>query len=271
MPPFLCKGDAKIIEEKYYKVWLTLIKNLGIKRYINLINEFKGNKSIFNATKNELKRVKLIDEKIAENILDMNTRRSVKNHLKYMQMNNIDIISIADKEYPSDLREIDNPPICIYIKGDKNILNGLNISMIGCRDCSRYGMEIAKNFSYNLAKRNINIISGLAKGIDSFSHIGAVQAKGKTIAVLGNGLDIIYPKENEVLANEILKSGGAIISEYPLGTKPDKMNFPARNRIISGMCRGLIVVEAKKKSGTIITVDFALEQGRDVFVVPRKY
>ena len=114
-------------------------------------------------------------------------------------------------------------------------------------------------------------MSGLARGIDSFSHLGAVYGNGITTAVLGNGLDIIYPKENYYLAEKIIRKNGAIISEYPIGTKPEKMNFPARNRIISGISNGVLVIEAKKKSGTLITVDFALEQGRDVFIVPRKY
>ena len=249
-------------------MWLTLIKNLGFRRYINLMEKFKSHKALFNASKSELKGVSLIDEKMAESILDVVTRKKVVNHLKYMQANNIDIIAIYDKEYPDCLREIYSPPICLYIKGNKSILNGLNIGIVGCRDCSKYGMQIAKEFSYNLAKQNLNIVSGLAKGIDAYSHWGAVGAKGKTIAVLGNGLDIIYPEENINLSKKIICEGGAIISEYPLGTKPEKKNFPARNRIISGMSKSIIVVEAKKKSGTIITVDFALEQGRDVFVVP---
>lgn len=232
------------------------------------MEKFKSHKALFNASKSELKGVSLIDEKMAESILDVVTRKKVVNHLKYMQANNIDIIAIYDKEYPDCLREIYSPPICLYIKGNKSILNGLNIGIVGCRDCSKYGMQIAKEFSYNLAKQNLNIVSGLAKGIDAYSHWGAVGAKGKTIAVLGNGLDIIYPEENINLSKKIICEGGAIISEYPLGTKPEKKNFPARNRIISGMSKSIIVVEAKKKSGTIITVDFALEQGRDVFVVP---
>ena len=127
---------------------------------------------------------------------------------------------------------------------------------------------MAQYFAYNLAKNDVNIVSGLARGIDSHSHIGAIKAKGKTIGVIGSGLDIVYPRENEYLYKKIIEENGAIISEYPLGVKPAKMNFPARNRIISGMSKGIIVIEAKKKSGTLITVDFALEQGRDVYVVP---
>ena len=185
-----------------------------------------------------------------------------------MEKNNIDIISIQDKDYPSLLKEIYDPPICLYIRGNKKILNNKSIAIIGCRDASDYGLNVANEFAYNLSKQNINIISGLARGIDSEAHLGVVRANQKTIAVLGNGLDIIYPKENINLVQNILNSGGAIISEYPLGTKPKKENFPARNRIISGMSKGLLVVEAKEKSGTLITVDFALEQGRDVFVIP---
>lgn len=264
------KGDD-IIEEKFYKVWLTLIEGLGIKRYINLITVFKTNKGIFNASKEELMRVKLIDEKMCNNILDIKKRKMVKMYLKYMASNEIDIISIEDKEYPSNLREIYNPPICLYIKGNKNIFNNIAIGVIGCRECSNYGKEVAQKFSYDLASHNINIVSGLAKGIDSYAHLGAIYCKGITTAVLGSGIDIIYPKENNYLVDKILKTNGAIISEYPIGTKPDKMNFPARNRIISGIAKGVVVVEAKKKSGTLITVDFALEQGRDVFAIPRKH
>ena len=188
-----------------------------------------------------------------------------------MERNKIDIISIEDEEYPRNLISIYNPPICIYIKGNKQIFKSKSIGIIGCRECTSYGKEIAQKFSYNLALRNLNIVSGLARGIDSEAHLGAVYSKGLTTAVLGNGLDTIYPKENYYLEEKILRNNGAIISEYPLGTKPEKMNFPARNRIISGISDGLLVVEAKKKSGTLITVDFALEQGREVFIVPRKY
>ena len=208
-------------------------------------------------------------------------------HIEYMWKNNIEIITIVDKEYPQILKQIYDYPISLYIKGNKKILNNRNISIIGCREASEYGKSAAKYFAYNLAKRGINIISGLARGVDSYAHIGALCASypqqkldynvdkniksglcGKTIAIIGSGLDIIYPKENVHIAELIIKTGGAIITEYPLGTKPEKMNFPARNRIISGISKGVLVVEAKEKSGTLITVDFALEQGRDVYIVP---
>ena len=192
----------------------------------------------------------------------------------------MDIIPINVECYPQKLKEIYDPPVSLYIKGNKDILNNNSIAIIGCRDASEYGIKAAKYFSYNLSKEGINIVSGLAKGIDSYAHIGNICAQdelnleskdkeiGKTIAVIGSGLDIIYPKENKYLYDEIINKGGAIISEYPIGTKPNKMNFPARNRIVSGISGGVLVIEAKEKSGTLITVDFALEQGRDVYVVP---
>lgn len=178
-------------------------------------------------------------------------------------------ININSKYYPEKLRNIDDPPKELYCLGNLELLNyKTNIAMIGSRNCSNYGERAAKDFAFNLAKEDICIVSGLARGIDSFSHIGALNAKGKTIAVLGSGLDNIYPKENIKLVDDIIKNNGLVISEYPLGTKPLKYHFPARNRIISGLSDSVLVVEARKNSGTNITVDFALEQGKDVFVIP---
>ncbi len=169
------------------------------------------------------------------------------------------------------LKKIYDSPKKLYINGNENLLNTTCIAIVGSREPTEYGKKVAKYLGFYLAKNGYTIVSGLAKGIDSYSHIGALNAKGKTIAVLGNGLDVIYPKENKGLEEYIIKNNGCIISEYDFGTKPQKKNFPARNRIISGLSKAVIVVEAKEKSGSLITVDFALEQGRDVFVVPRKY
>lgn len=182
---------------------------------------------------------------------------------------NVIKVDINSKFYPERLRNIDSPPKRLYCLGNLELLNyEKNIAIIGSRNCSVYGERVAKDFSFNLAKNNICIISGLAKGIDSFSHIGALTASGKTIAVLGSGLDKIYPIENKELFQDIIKNNGLVITEYPLGTEPLKQNFPARNRIISGLSDSVLVVEARKNSGTNITVDFALEQGKDVFVIP---
>ena len=243
------------------------MKNLGIKKYKKLIQIFGSKANLWKAKKEDLIKIN-IDEKLANTISDINIKKDVIRHLKYMEKNSIDIISIENKEYPELLKNIDNSPICLYIRGNKDILNMANIAIVGCRESTKYGENIAREFSYNLSQNGFNIVSGLALGIDSYAHIGAIEADRKTIAVLGNGLDTIYPKENLILSKKILDCGGAIISEFPLGTKPEKMNFPARNRIISGISNGVLVVEAKKQSGTMITVDFALEQGRDVFAIP---
>ena len=257
-------------------MWLSLIKGLGSRKKLELLQEYGNPKKIYNLTESELLKVRGIGKELAKKILDKNIKEQIYKHIKYMQKYKIDIININDKKYPQILKQIYDPPISLYIKGNVEILNGKNIAIVGCRNSSKYGEEAAKYFAYNLSTKGINIISGLARGIDTYAHIGNLGAMmhngndicGKTIAVVGNGIDIIYPKENKYLEEKIIKSGGCIISEYPLGTKPEKFNFPARNRIISGLSKGVLVIEARAKSGTLITIDFALQQGRDVYVVP---
>lgn len=186
-----------------------------------------------------------------------------------MKKLNISTISMEDKEYPECLRKIYNPPKKLYCIGNIQLLNDKNkLAIIGCRDYSEYGKQIAIKFAYELSKLGIVIVSGGARGIDSFSHKGCIMAKKETIAVLGNGLDYIYPPENKKLEEEIIKNNGLLISEYDIGTKPSKYTFPERNRIISGLSSGVLVVEAKQKSGTLITVDYALEQGKNIYAVP---
>ncbi len=177
-------------------------------------------------------------------------------------------IDLNSKWYPDKLRNITCPPKQLFCLGNLELLNMKSIAIIGSRNYSAYGKRAAKEFSYNLAKNDICIVSGFARGIDSFSHIACLEAKGKTVAILGSGINVIYPKENDKLFDKIIENDGLIISEYPLDTKPEKQNFPARNRIISGLSDGVLVIEARKNSGTNITVDFALEQGKDVFVIP---
>ena len=178
----------------------------------------------------------------------------------------IEEISINSKEYPQNLKNIYDPPKKIYLIGNKDLLYQKGIAIVGARDATQYGKKIAYNLAKELSEQNIVIISGLAIGIDSYAHKGALE-KG-TIAVLGSGIDNIYPKENLELAREIIKNKGCIISEYPFGTKPERLHFPQRNRIISGLSDGVVVIEASKKSGALITAEFALEQGKEVFAVP---
>lgn len=178
------------------------------------------------------------------------------------------IIKIEDKEYPQNLLKIYDPPKQLYVLGNEKILNEPGIAIVGSRNCTKYGEQTAKSFAYNLARYNINVISGMAKGIDSAAHIGSVMGSGKTVAVLGSGFNHVYPKENMQLFNKILESGGAIITEYEPDTMPDGKNFPRRNRIISGLSKGVVVVEAAERSGSLITAELALEEGKEVFAVP---
>lgn len=178
----------------------------------------------------------------------------------------IEEISINSKEYPPNFKNIYDSPKKIYLIGNKDLLYQKGIAIVGARDATQYGKKIAYNLAKELSEQNIVIISGLAIGIDSYAHKGSLE-KG-TIAVLGSGIDNIYPKENLELAREIIKNKGCIISEYPLGTKPERLHFPQRNRIISGLSYGVVVIEASKKSGALITAEFALEQGKEVFAVP---
>ena len=179
-------------------------------------------------------------------------------------------INIEDERYPNKLRNIYDPPKKLYVLGNGEILKNKGIAIVGSRKATDYGKKVTLKISTELVNKEINIISGLAIGIDSYAHMGALIAsgKGKTIAVLGSGIDEIYPKENTELARKIIQTGGCIVSEYPLGTKPNKINFPQRNRIISGLSDGVVVVEATKSSGSLITAEFGMEQGREIFAVP---
>lgn len=254
--------------ETQYWIWLSRIEKLGSIKTQKLLEIYDVPKNIWNATKEELLKIEGIGEETTKQILKEEYRKGLEKYEIYMKQNNIELIHIYDKYYPEKLKTIYDKPIVLYIKGNKSILNEFSLAIIGCREHTKYGEIVAKNISYQISKNNIVTISGLAKGIDSIAHKETIKAKGKTIAVIGSGVDNIYPEENKELAKEIIKNGGAIISEYVIGTKPQKMNFPARNRIISGMSNGVVVIEAKKKSGTMITVDFALEQGKEVFAVP---
>lgn len=178
------------------------------------------------------------------------------------------IIALSDPEYPPRLREIYDPPVILFVKGSVELLSKPGIAMVGTRHPTPYGSGMAERLATDLAARGLVIISGMARGIDTASHRGAISAKGKTIAIFGTGIDVPYPKENTRLAEQILALGGALVSEFPLGTSPVPQNFPIRNRIISGMSAGVLVVEAAEYSGTRITSRCALEQNRDVYAVP---
>lgn len=184
--------------------------------------------------------------------------------------NEIKIVSIEDEEYPKQLKEIKNPPKVLYYIGNLSAAEKPCFGIVGARRCSVYGKQIAMNFASNLSDAGLVIVSGLAPGIDTFSHQAIVEKQKQTIAVLGTGLDekTIYPQSNLKLARKILENKGCLISEYPVGTRGTKFTFPNRNRIISGLSMGILVVEAKQKSGALITANWAKKQGRKIFAVP---
>jgi len=250
-----------------YWIWLSRIEGLNPKILNELLEKYNNPKTIWNKTREELLEDGIKEKHINE-ITNSNYRKNLDKYLKYMNQNNIEIITIKDKYYPDKLKVIYDPPVVLYVKGNKKILNEISVAIVGCRSCTTYGQNISKKLAYNLSLNNINVISGLARGIDSFAHKGSLVAKGKTIAVVGCGLDRVYPEENTGLFNEIIKNNGVIVSEYIVGTKPIAKNFPRRNRIISSLSNGVIVVEAREKSGTLITVDFALEQGKNIYAIP---
>lgn len=254
-----------------YWLWLSRIEKIGSIKIQKLLEKFEEPSNIWKCKKEDLISIEGIGEKIADEILKTKYKEGLEKIEEKMKQENIELINYKDEYYPKKLQQIYDKPISLYIKGNKEILNKFSLSIIGCRENSIYGKQIAIAVAKGLSKNNIITVSGLAKGIDSISHIATLEEKGKTIAVIGSGLDNIYPRENISLAKQIIKKGGAIISEYSLGAKPEKLHFPARNRIISGMSEGTIVIEAKRKSGTMTTVDFALEQGKTVFAIPRKY
>lgn len=183
--------------------------------------------------------------------------------------NKVKTLSVTAKDYPTNLRYIYDPPLMLYVKGEIIPEDNVAIAIVGSRRATYYGLQNATKLAYELAAKGITIISGLARGVDSAAHRGALEAEGRTIAVLGSGLNIIYPRENERLAQNISQNG-AVISEFALDTPPHRGNFPRRNRIISGLSLGVVVIEAARKSGALITANCALEQGREVFALPGK-
>lgn len=273
----------KNIEEKRYWIWFSLIPNLNIRIKKRLLEIYKNPKNIFYA--NKLKQIEYLGDNIIKKIQDSKKEEKIEAYIKIMKKENVDIVSIYDKDYPQLLKNIYDFPISLFIKGNKENLNRRSVAIIGCRSASEYGKEAAKYFGYNLSKNGINIVSDLERGVERYSLVGSICAKkeennqhvdnlstySNPIVVTNCILDSSYIKENKDLEKEILNVGGTIISECLLEMKLNKYNFFARNRIISGLSDGVVVVEAKKKSRELIIVDFALEQGREVFVIPRKY
>lgn len=246
------------------KLWIhnTSISNLH-KKYI--YNTFKSFDQLFYEVFNA-KKSKLTDTHIGK---FKNTYEQIESILSHLKNNEIGLVTIDDDNYPRDLLNYSDCPFGLCYKGDISVINKKrNLSVVGSRRCTRYGLDVTNYIVGNLKGCNINIVSGLAKGIDTASHKSAIVNGLTTVGILGSGIDIIYPKENKKLYEDIVSSGGCILSEFPVGTKPLSYNFPIRNRIISGIGHVILIVEGGEKSGTLITARTALDQGKDIVVVP---
>ena len=246
---------------------LSLTPGLGPTKSRKLVEHFGSVEAVFRASLTELEGSG-IQAVSAQSLATGKSAELAREEMARAAAAGATVLSMDDLLYPPRLKEIYDPPLVLYVRGDAQVLAQPGIAMVGTRHPTPYGSGMAERLGSDLAAQGLVIISGMARGVDTASHRGAIAAKGKTIAVFGTGVDVIYPKENSRLSEQILALGGALISEFPLGTFAAPQNFPIRNRILSGMSVGVLVVEAAEYSGTRITARLALEQNRDVFAVP---
>ncbi|NOV03181.1 DNA-processing protein DprA [Paenibacillus planticolens] len=254
------------MDNRFILFGLHELEGIGWKTILQLVSRFPEPQVLLELSAAEISS-KGIRASVAELISSRFTRVFIEERLQIYMKQSIQIVTILDEEYPQILKEIAQPPWVLYVKGSPAYLNGRLLGMVGTRTPTMYGKKIAEEWAAALSRAGFGIVSGLARGIDSKAHIGALQGKSKTVAVLGCAINQIYPRENALLFRHI-EQEGAIISEYPIGTGMKPGMFPQRNRIIAGLSLGVTVVEAAEDSGSLITVEFALEESRDVFAVP---
>lgn len=253
-------------QEKAYQFWIHNLPGIGDRTIEKLIWEFGSERGVYKAVKKDLG--KLLDEDRKKVVRNFTESWNLHEAYEKLIEKGIHFFTCKDQEYPSRLRKLKHPPYGIYCIGNLPGEEKPAAAVIGARECSEYGSFVAKAFSGRMAEAGISVISGMARGIDGIAQQGAIDAGGATYAVLGCGVDICYPASNRRLYEEILAAGGGILSVFTPGTEPQKRNFPERNRIVAGLSDILLVVEARQKSGTWITVDMALEQGKSVYAVP---
>ncbi|MGM9569287.1 MAG: DNA-processing protein DprA, partial [Phascolarctobacterium sp.] len=250
-----------------YLAAIVAVGGLGRAKVMKLVQSLGSARAVFEADVQKLVATGVVKEDAAAAFTDKR-RKDVPTRLqRFCDQQGVRLVSYKDADYPQSLLRIADPPLVLYVKGILPAA-GYALAVVGSRECTEYGKKAAKVFTKDLAMRDIPIISGGARGIDTEAHEACLSVGGKTVAVLGCGLDIAYPEENAGLFERIVRSGGAVISEYAPGTRPLAKNFPARNRIIVGLSQGVLVAEAKLKSGAIITANIAADEGRDVYCVP---
>lgn len=259
-------------EQFIYLYFLSKINRLGNVRILNILNSADTYEKLAGLSIRELRRIERIDEKIANEILKAQNhhkkfRSEAENLIEICAKKNINILTIFDEEYPANLRNIFDPPIVLYYRGKLSQEDKYSISIVGTRIATEYGKSVCSKLVDSLSKYQIPVISGFAKGIDSIAHRKCIDNGNLTYAVFGSGVDVVYPAENRKLYNEIIETG-AVISEFEPGTGPEKVNFPKRNRLISGISLGTVIIETGIKGGSLITAEFALDQNRELFAVP---
>ncbi|MCA1566267.1 MAG: DNA-processing protein DprA [Acidobacteria bacterium] len=252
------------------KEWIALNMTPGVgpRAAARLLERFGSAEAVFAALRSELERLRLRPEAV-ESIVLRDRHAEAERELERVRVLGADVLILDDGAYPALLREIADPPVTLYVRGAwEACLDAPCVAIVGSRRCSTYGQNVALMLARDLAARGVTIVSGLARGIDAAAHRGALEAGGRTVGVLGTGVDEIYPRDHKKLAEEILSRGGALVSQFPLGTPPIPENFPYRNRIISGLSLGVLLVEAAENSGSLITARLAMEQNREVYAVP---
>lgn len=256
-----------LTEDRIAWLALALTPQLGPRRILRALERCGSPSRMLSLSLTELESLQLPAES-AQFIFDGHARRAADQQIDDLAKTGATFVTHTDSVYPERLREIFDPPVLLWIRGNADLLAQPSIAVVGTRHPTPYGTGMAEMLSRDLASRGLIILSGMARGVDTAAHRGALAAKKPTIAVWGTGVDVVYPKENKSLAEQIIAGGGAILSEFPLGTFPAPQNFPKRNRILSGMSVGVLVIEAAEYSGTRVTARCALEQNRDVFAVP---
>lgn len=248
-------------------IHLNLIQGVGLKTVQLLRDVFGSTERALQATPDELRKIERLSPAVCDLLIHKPVLYPIERELELVHKYGCQVVTLYDAAYPTHLKEIDTPPFVLYVKGELIPEDALSVSLVGSRNAKDYGRKVGYRLSYQLAQRGITIVSGLAKGIDTSAHRGALEAEGRTIAVMGNGLSVIYPATNSTLAEKI-EASGALVSEFPMAARPKPRNFPRRNRIISGLTLGTVVVEASNRSGALITARLAAEQNREVFAVP---
>ena len=259
-------GVAHQVEEKAYWVGWNLVKGVGAVRFKQLLDFFGSAELAWNAPGSALLSAGM-PQKVIDRHYQIKNQVDLDRIMDRISANAIRVVTWEEDEYPRRLKEINQSPPVLFIKGSINVEDDWAVAVVGTRRVTPYGRQVADELGRFLAQNGVTVISGLARGVDAIAHHAALEAGGRTIAVLGSGVDVIYPPEHRKLATEIIQQG-ALVSDYPVGTQPDGVNFPPRNRIISGLSLATVVVEAGEKSGALITAEFAVDQGKDVFAVP---